>query len=289
MVNLFGEYVAPELVAEMAENPESYNMEGETRELTVLFCDVRGFTTISEGLSANQLREYINLYLTAMSEDIRGNRGTLDKYIGDAVMAFWGAPVALSDHASRAVATALKMLETANKLNADFLARNWPELKIGIGLNTGDMRVGDMGSKIRRAYTVMGDAVNLGSRLEGITKEYGVGLVVGEVTKLAAPEFAYRELDRVRVKGKNEPVPIFEPVGLDKDIDNNTRAELDLWHEALALVRAQQWDGAERLLRKLHESYPERKLYDLYLERIVYYREEPPGEGWDGVTTFKTK
>ena len=289
MVNLFGEYVAPELVAEMAENPESYNMEGETRELTVLFCDVRGFTTISEGLSANQLREYINLYLTAMSEDIRGNRGTLDKYIGDAVMAFWGAPVALPDHASRAVATALKMLETANKLNADFLARNWPELKIGIGLNTGDMRVGDMGSKIRRAYTVMGDAVNLGSRLEGITKEYGVGLMVGEATKLAAQEFAYRELDRVRVKGKNEPVPIFEPVGLDKDIDNNTRAELDLWHDALSLVRAQQWDEAERLLRKLHESYPERKLYGLYLERIAYYREEPPGEGWDGVTTFKTK
>jgi adenylate cyclase len=135
----------------------------------------------------------------------------------------------------------------------------------------------------------MGDAVNLGSRLEGITKEYGVGLVVGEATKLAASEFAYRELDRVRVKGKNEPVPIFEPVGLDKDIDNNTRAELDLWHDALSLVRAQQWDEAERLLRKLHESYPERKLYGLYLERIAYYREEPPGEGWDGVTTFKTK
>jgi adenylate cyclase len=240
-------------------------------------------------LSANQLREYINLYLTAMSEDIRGNRGTLDKYIGDAVMAFWGAPVALPDHASRAVATALKMLETANRLNADFLARNWPELKIGIGLNTGDMRVGDMGSKIRRAYTVMGDAVNLGSRLEGITKEYGVGLVVGEATKLAAPEFAYRELDRVRVKGKNEPVPIFEPIGLASEIDENTRAELDLWHETLGLVRAQKWEEAERLLRKLHGSYPERKLYELYLERIDYYRENPPGTDWDGVTTFKTK
>lgn len=289
MVNLFGEYVAPELVAEMAENPESYNMEGETCELTVLFCDVRGFTTISEGLNANQLREYINLYLTAMSEDIRCNRGTLDKYIGDAVMAFWGAPIALPDHASRAVATALKMLETANKLNADFIARNWPELKIGIGLNTGEMRVGDMGSKIRRAYTVMGDAVNLGSRLEGITKEYGVGLVVGEATKLAAPEFAYCELDRVRVKGKNEPVPIFEPLGLNKDIDENTRAKLDLWHKALGLVRAQQWDEAAHLLHKLHAAYPDRALYKLYLERIEHYRQHPPGADWDGVTTFKTK
>ena len=289
MVNLFGEYVAPELVAEMAENPESYHMEGETRELTVLFCDVRGFTTISEGLSANQLREYINLYLTAMSEDIRGNRGTLDKYIGDAVMAFWGAPIVLPDHASRAVATALKMLETANKLNADFIARNWPELKIGIGLNTGEMRVGDMGSKIRRAYTVMGDAVNLGSRLEGLTKEYGVGLIVGEATRLAAPEFAYRELDRVRVKGKNEPVPIFEPLGPSRDIDENTRAELELWHKALGQVRAQQWDEAGHLLHKLHTAYPVRELYKLYLERIEHYREHPPGAGWDGVTTFKTK
>lgn len=289
MINLFGEYVAPELVAEMAENPGSYSMEGETRELTVLFCDVRGFTTISEGLNANQLREYINLYLTAMSEDIRSNRGTLDKYIGDAVMAFWGAPVALPDHASHAVATALKMLETANKLNDDFIARNWPELKIGIGLNTGEMRVGDMGSKIRRAYTVMGDAVNLGSRLEGITKEYGVGLVVGEATKLAAPEFAYRELDRVRVKGKNEPVPVFEPLGPSKDIDENTGAELDLWHKALEQVRVQQWDEAEHLLHKLHAAYPNRALYKLYLERIEYYRQHPPGADWDGVTTFKTK
>jgi adenylate cyclase len=289
MVNLFGEYVAPELVAEMAENPESYNMEGETRELTVLFCDVRGFTTISEGLSANQLREYINLYLTAMSEDIRGNRGTLDKYIGDAVMAFWGAPVTLPDHARRAVATALKMLETADKLNAEFQARGWPELKIGIGLNTGDMRVGDMGSKIRRAYTVMGDAVNLGSRLEGITKEYGVGLVVGESTRVAAPEFIYRELDRVRVKGKNEPVPIFEPVGLAQEVDADTRAEVDAWHHALALVRSQQWEEARRSLHGLRERQPARALYALYLERVDYYLGAPPGDNWDGVTTFKTK
>jgi adenylate cyclase len=289
MVNLFGEYVAPELVAEMAANPESYNMEGETRELTVLFCDVRGFTTISEGLSANQLREYINLYLTAMSEDIRGNRGTLDKYIGDAVMAFWGAPVALPDHAGRAVATALRMLDTAARLNAEFQARNWPELKIGIGLNTGEMRVGDMGSKIRRAYTVMGDAVNLGSRLEGITKEYGVGLVVGELTKIAAPEFLYRELDRVKVKGKNEPVPIFEPVALVSEAGADVIREIEEWHQALALVREQQWDRAETLLAQLHGKQPSRALYTIYLDRISYYRANSPGENWDGVTTFKTK
>jgi len=289
MTSLFGEYVAPELVAQMAENPETYNMEGESRELTVLFVDVRGFTTISEGLKPNELREYINIYLTAMSEDIRGNRGTLDKYIGDAVMAFWGAPVALPNHAELAVATALKMLATAKKLNEEFTARNWPPLKIGIGLNTGEMRVGDMGSKIRRAYTVMGDAVNLGSRLEGITKVYGVGLVVGESTRLAAPQFAYRELDRVRVKGKNEPVPIFHPVALDTELDEDSRRIFAQWHEALALVRAQQWEAAESILTTLHAAHPEDGLYELYLKRIAYYREHPPGADWDGVTTFETK
>ncbi|MFS2134600.1 CHASE2 domain-containing protein [Duganella sp. Dugasp56] len=290
LVSRFGEYVAPELVAEMADDPEKYNMDGESRELTVLFVDVRGFTTISEGLTPKQLREYINLYLTAMSEDIRdSHRGTLDKYIGDAVMAFWGAPVAFADHASRAVATSLLMQASARRLNDDFIARGWPPLKIGIGLNSGLMHVGDMGSKIRRAYTVMGDAVNLGSRLEGITKVYGVGITVGEATRAAAPEFAYRELDLVRVKGKNEPVAIFEPLALDKDLDPASRHELERWALALAAVRAQQWDQAMEIIVELQAISPDRGLYVLYTERIAYYRAHPPGEGWDGVTTFETK
>jgi len=289
LVSRFGEYVAPELVAEMAENPEQYNMDGESRELTVMFVDVRGFTTISEGLSPKQLREYINLYLTAMSEDIRdSHRGTLDKYIGDAVMAFWGAPVPFHDHASRGVATALLMQASAARLNQDFLQRGWPELKIGIGVNSGMMHVGDMGSAIRRAYTVMGDAVNLGSRLEGITKAYGVGIVVGETTRIAAPDFVYRELDLVRVKGKNEPVAIFEPLAREDEVGEAERAELALWHATLAQVRSQQWDAAEAGLARLQQDHP-RYLYGLYQERIAYYRAHPPGADWDGVTTFETK
>ncbi|MYN08318.1 CHASE2 domain-containing protein [Pseudoduganella aquatica] len=289
LVSRFGEYVAPELVAEMAENPEKYNMDGESRELTVMFVDVRGFTTISEGLTPKVLREYINLYLTAMSTDIRdSHRGTLDKYIGDAVMAFWGAPVAFPDHASRGVATALLMQASAQRLNQDFLQRGWPELKIGIGLNTGQMHVGDMGSEIRRAYTVMGDAVNLGARLEGITKVYGVGIAVGEVTRAEAPEFAYRELDLVRVKGKNEPVAIFEPLALDSALAQPARDELARWHAALALVRSQQWDAAQAALEALQAGAPH-GLYQLYLERVAHHRAHPPGAGWDGVTTFDTK
>lgn len=289
MVNLFGEYVAPELVAEMAENPRSYSMEGDSRELTVMFSDVRGFTTISEGLDPNALREYINVYLTAMSEAIRGNRGTLDKYIGDAVMAFWGAPVALPDHAARAVETALQMQKTASQLNEAFIARGWPTLKIGIGLNTGEMRVGDMGSAIRRAYTVMGDAVNLAARLEGVSKVYGAAIVVGPGTRAAAPDFIYRELDRVRVKGKTEPVSIFEPICRTTELSAEARLILDKWHAALAAVRLQDWDLAQDLLNALHQAVPEDTLYSLYLERVEQYRTHPPGAGWDGATTFSSK
>lgn len=290
LVSRFGEYVAPELVAEMAENPDSYSMDGESRTLSVLFADVRGFTTIAEGLTPQALREYINLYLTAMSEDIRdSHHGTLDKYIGDAVMAFWGAPVAFADHASRAVASALLMQASAQRLSGEFAARGWPPLKIGIGVNSGLMHVGDMGSRIRRAYTVMGDAVNLASRLEGITKVYGVGIAVGAATRAGAPEFAYRELDLVRVKGKQEPVAIFEPLGLAAQLAPDLAAQLARWHEALALLRAQQWEAAAALLAQLRAAAPDDGLYRLYAERIEHYRLHPPAPGWDGVTSFDTK
>jgi adenylate cyclase len=290
LVARFGEYVAPELVARMAAHPEAYDMEGESRDLSVMFVDVRGFTTISEQLSPKTLREYINLYLTAMSEDIRAShQGTLDKYIGDAVMAFWGAPVAFADHAGRAVASALLMQASAARLDRTFRQRGWPGLQIGIGINSGIMHVGDMGSNIRRAYTVMGDAVNLAARLEGITKVYGVGIAVGEATRLAAPAFVYRELDRVRVKGKQAAVAIFEPLGKPADVGPDLLDELRDWDAALALVRARDWDAAAVRIAALRAAHPARRLYALYLERIDRYRLAPPDANWDGVTSFDTK
>jgi len=290
MVNLFGEYVAPELVSEMASDPKRYSMEGESRELTVLFSDVRGFTTISESLQPNELREYINEYLTVMSEIIRAHRGTLDKYIGDAIMAFWGAPIADSEHAELATKAAIAMQEEAVRLNQRLLARKWPTLAIGVGVNTGQMRVGDMGSKIRRAYTVMGDAVNLGSRLEGITKTYGVGVIVGPQTQAAVPGMLFQELDAVKVKGKNEPVSIYAPLGERDKLKSDDFKSLELWTEMLKAFRAQQWLQARDMLKALENTVVMNPvLRELYESRLDYFEANPPPQDWNGVTQFDTK
>ena len=286
---LFGQYVPPELVDKMAQDPQKYTMEGKSEELTVLFSDIVGFTSISESLEPKELSQFINDYLTSMSLVIRNNRGTLDKYIGDAIMAFWGAPVADAEHARQGVISAMAMQTELDKLREQMLARGWPDIRIGVGVNTGNMRVGDMGSKLRKAYTVMGDAVNLGSRLEGLTRVYGVGIIVGPATKERVKDVVFRELDRVKVKGKDEPVDIFEPVGMEGQVDKKVVDEIKLWHKALRAYRSQKWDEAEMELFNAQRMSPENKLYQLYFERIKQCRAEPPGENWDGVTAFKTK
>ncbi len=289
LTQLFGQYVPPELVDEMARDPERYSMEGRNAELTVLFSDIRGFTSISEGLDPKDLAHLINEYLGAMTTVIRHHRGTLDKYIGDAIMAFWGAPVADPDHARDALLAALEMQVELRRLDAPFAARGWPALQIGIGINTGLMTVGDMGSPLRQAYTVMGDAVNLGSRLEGLTKQYGVGIIVGEATRAAVRDGVFRELDRVRVKGKDEPVAIYEPLGLVGSVPQALLDELKLWQQALRCYRAQEWDQAELQLMNLVRLNGDCRLYQLYGERVAHLRQQAPGDGWDGVTTFETK
>jgi adenylate cyclase len=224
-----------------------------------------------------------------MSLVIRNNRGTLDKYIGDAIMAFWGAPVEDKEHARQAVISALMMQEELKNLQADFKARGWPDIKIGIGVNSGDMTVGDMGSKVRKAYTVMGDAVNLGSRLEGITKQYGVGILVGEETRKLVNDVVFREVDKVRVKGKDEPVAIYEPMGIEGSVDKSVMDEIRLWNQALKHYRGQDWDQAELQLMNLQRMNPNCHLYPIYVEKIAEHRAHPPGASWDGVTKFETK
>ena len=286
---LFGQYVPPELVDKMAQDPEKYSMEGKSEELTVLFSDIVGFTSISEGLEPKELSQFINEYLTSMSLVIRNNRGTLDKYIGDAIMAFWGAPVSDPEHARQGVISAMAMQTELEKVRAQMVARGWPAIRIGVGVNTGQMRVGDMGSKLRKAYTVMGDAVNLSSRLEGLTRVYGVGILVGPSTRQVVKDVVYREIDRVKVKGKDEPVDIFEPIGVEGQVEKQVIDEIKLWHKALRAYRAQKWDEAEMDLFNAQRTSPDCKLYQLYFERIKQCRADPPGPDWDGVTAFKTK
>jgi adenylate cyclase len=287
---LFGQYVPPELVDKMAEDPEKYNMEPRAAELTILFSDVRNFTSISEALSPEDLKVYINEYLTDMSNIIRARyRGTLDKYIGDAIMAFWNAPMEDENHARNGVLTALEMQRECGPLNRKFAARGWPVLKMGIGLNSGQVRVGDMGSKVRRAYTAMGDPVNVASRLEGRTKNYGVGILVGEATRKLVKDVVFREIDRIKVKGKDEAVSVYEPIGLESEVEKKLLDELRLWHQALRSYRAQQWDQAEVNLLNLQRMNPECALYRLYADKIAEYRRRPLPAEWDGVTVFDEK
>ncbi|MFM2240129.1 MAG: hypothetical protein RJA69_1503, partial [Pseudomonadota bacterium] len=274
---LFGQYVPPELVDKMAEDPEKYSMAGKKETLTVLFSDVVGFTSISERLSPQDLAAFINEYLTSMSQVIREEGGTLDKYIGDAIMAFWGAPVPDPQHATRGVVAPLRMQRGLEVLREEFARKGWPTISIGIGLSSGDMTVGDMGSKVRKAYTVMGDTVNLGSRLEGITRQYGVGILVSEETKQMATGIVYREIDSVRVKGKDIPIRIYQPLALASEADAQMQQELDQWHQALAAYRSQRWDEAQALLTALQQTSPGEKLWGIYLERVADYRVNPPG------------
>jgi adenylate cyclase len=285
----FGEYVPPELVDQMARDPGRYSMAPKSAELTILFADIRGFTGISEALSPEDLREYIDLYLTEMSVIIRNRfRGTLDKYIGDAIMAFWGAPIADPQHARNAVLAALAMQQQCRPLNEKLVARGWPALKIGIGVNSGTVRVGDMGSRLRRAYTAMGDAVNVASRLEGRTKAYGVGILAGEATRARVQDVVFREIDRVRVKGKDEAITVYEPLGLESEAAAVAQ-ELGLWDEALRAYRRQEWGVAEGCLGRLQQMSPARELYRLYAQRVGDKRRNPPPADWDGVTVFDEK
>ena len=267
LAKLFGQYIPPELVQEMAESNEQLNLNGEAREMTVLFSDVRGFTSIAEGMPPNDLTQLMNQFLSAMTQAIQENRGTIDKYMGDAVMAFWGAPLHDTQHASHAIAAALAMQQALVKVNQSFKQYGWPTLEIGVGVSTGVMTVGNMGSDFRMAYTVMGDAVNLGARLEGLTKAYGVPIVVSAATKAQAPEYLYQELDTVRVKGKDIPVTFFAPVCLLSEATQALKDELALHHAALQYYYQEKWDLAELQWLSLNARYPN-KLYQHYLDKL---------------------
>jgi len=288
--SVFGQYVPPEIVDEMSRNPDgNFSVEGESRELSVLFCDIRSFTTISESLAADELKKLLNQFFTPMTRIIFEQRGTIDKYVGDMIMAFWGAPVKDPGHRQHAVEAALAMLDQVVAMRPEFSERNWPEVNIGIGINTGVMNVGDMGSEYRRAYTVIGDAVNLGSRLEGLTKYYGVRLIVSETTAAGLEGMVLRCLDRVKVKGKHEAVTIYEPVGLSASISSELNKEVVESNIALNYYFSGDLEKAQSAFRVLQDAVPERKLFGLYLERISTLQSQGIGPGWDGVFEHTSK
>ena len=285
---IFGQYIPPSLVEEMDESGEEVSLEGESREMSVLFSDVRGFTTISEGLDARELTQLMNEFLTPFTGIIQKQRGTIDKYMGDCVMAFWGAPLADDEHARHAVMAGMQMTEAVRKLDKPFREKGWPQIRVGVGVSSGEMNVGNMGSEFRIAYTVMGDVVNLGSRLEGITKQYGVDMIISEGTRTQIPDFVCREIDLVRVKGKTEPIAIFEPIGPADSVAAEQQLKVDDFAAAIAAYRRQDWDTAHKILRNLKEQKDE-LLYNVYLDRIEKFRREPPPNDWDGVFEHQTK
>jgi adenylate cyclase len=242
VIGLFGQYVAPHLVERITDNPHHFPLDSQDKELTILFADIRGFTRMAEGMSPQQLRDFLNRFLTTMTEVIHAHDGTVDKYIGDAVMAFWGAPIDDPHHADRAVAAAIAMQEAVARLSDEFQSIGLPPISVGIG-NTGVVRVGDMGSRLRRSYTVIGDAVNLAARLEGLSKRYSVPIVIGDATRLAVRSIALQFVAHTTVAGRLEEVGIWTPVALESHAyAHGLDAISDDTHDAMA--RGQRVDQA---------------------------------------------
>ncbi|MBC7661461.1 MAG: adenylate/guanylate cyclase domain-containing protein [Chitinophagaceae bacterium] len=288
----FQHYLSPEVIDQVLDNPDQLRLGGQRKELTVFFSDVRGFTTISETLTPEKLSELMNEYFTPMTGIVLKSKGVLDKYIGDAIMAFWGAPLPMENHADVAAGAAIEMLYALDKLRLEFKKKGLPDIDIGIGLNSGPMSVGNMGSGERFTYTVMGDSVNLGARLEGLTKEYGIKLMISEFTHRLLPKDKYftRDLDDIRVKGKNEPVKVYHLMRPDFFPDPQMIRDFIAHFEAgRRAYKSQSWVEAQGSFGKCLFMRPDDKATSLYLDRVAHYLEEAPGELWDGVYTFKHK
>jgi len=303
--NAFSRYLAPAMVERLSSDPSRLRLGGEMRPMTILFCDIRGFTTISETMNAEELTGFINRFLTPMTRIIMESGGTIDKYMGDAIMAFWNAPLDDPDHRQHAAAAALAMIAELERLNRDWRStaeaegRAFTPVSIGIGLNSGECCVGNLGSDQRFDYSVLGDSVNIASRLEGQSKTYGVAVVIGEETGVGLDGAVLLELDLIRVKGKTAPLRIYalladsgdDPGDGPGDDAGPRRALFDSHAALLAAYRAQDWAAAESALERCRAlgGSPLATLYALYGARIASFRSDPPGPDWDGVYEATTK
>lgn len=286
---LFGQYVPQEYVKELIESQEGLDMEGKTRDLTIQFIDIRDFTSVCEKLDANGVKRLLNIFFTPLTEIIFKHRGTIDKYVGDMIVAFWGAPIEDEEHACHAIKSSLHIFKQLPEINAGITAQGLPGVNIGLGLASGLVNVGDMGSEFRRAYTVLGDTVNLASRLQDLTKFYQVNILANDATRANQNDFVWRAVDRVTVKGRASASIIYEPLALLSAASPELLAELEQYNIASDYYYSQNWLYAEKEFIALSTQYPDCYLYKLYLERIHNFMESPPSADWDGVYVHKQK
>ncbi|MBD3609322.1 MAG: adenylate/guanylate cyclase domain-containing protein [Gammaproteobacteria bacterium] len=291
LARLFGQYVPPEIVRQMdSSDSEDYALQGETRYMTVMFIDIRNFTHLSDELPPQKVARLLNIYLTHMTQIIHHHQGTIDKYIGDAIMAFWGAPLPNPEHAQCAVEAALEMMKELDRMNRDLVKEQLPQLQIGMGINTGYMNVGNMGSKFRVNYTVLGDAVNLASRFENMTKFYHAPIIISEETLNATVNFEARVIDTVKFTGREESSVLYQLIGNKNKLDVETQQKLNEYNLALKSYYDQDWENARSQFEALYHKYDDVFLYQMYLERIEQLETQPKKEDWDHVWVHgKTK
>ncbi|KTD11631.1 guanylate cyclase [Legionella gratiana] len=286
---LFGQYVPPSYVKRLTDFSENYSIEGETREMTVFFADIRDFTTLSEDLEAKEIKRLLNEFFTPITDIIFNHKGTIDKYVGDMIMAFWGAPLQDNEHCYHAISAALTINNNLEEINKKLLQMDLPYIRIGMGLATGLMDVGDMGSEFRRSYTVLGDTVNLASRLQDLTKYYQIPILVNESPQMKSTPFLWRLVDQITVKGRHIPLKIYEPLGYRQDAPPELLTELHEYEQGLTCYYAQDWEKAKEQFIKLLSRAPERHLYQIFLSRINDFSQKPPPKDWNGVFVHTQK
>lgn len=281
----FAKYVSSEVVDEVMKNPDQLKLGGDKKEITVFFSDIRGFTTISEELTPEKLVHLLNEYLSAMTEIVMKHKGLVDKYIGDAIMAFWGAPLEQENNAEMACETSLEMQKKLAELNRKWALEKWPAIKIGIGLNTGEAIIGNMGSYQRFDYTAIGDNINLGSRLEGLTKQYGAGILASEATqKKAGSGFVFRKIDLVQVKGKHKPILIYELVCRKEELTAQISSRIKTYEKGFEFYLEQKWDKAIKEFEKVNDASSKE-----FISRCVMFKKSPPPKEWGGAWVMESK
>jgi len=285
--NLLGKVVSDEIATELLS--KKVELGGEEKIITVLFSDVRNFTSMCEGIPPTEILTRLNRYFDKMSFAIENHKGVVDKYIGDAIMALYGAPISYSDCSDKAISSAIEMLTALEELNKEFAKEDIPAIGMGIGINSGEVVVGNMGSEQRMNYTVIGDNVNLAARLEGLTKYYSCAILLSERTKNLSSSYVFREVDKVKVKGKTEAVVVYEPVCLRENLNARMESELKLYAEGLNLYQNKKWIQATEIFSELNSQYPRTGLYEYYLKLCQDLLTKEPDTSWEPVTILANK